>query len=297
MPPPEKRYMHGLYIIVRQVMRLAKRLLKTKGRRRGPKKYPIAARIAVLAWVILHGHSYRRALDDLHNLGVYRRLGLKTCPSLASITRWKRTLVNEVDLLIRLSFYKIARMRRRAKKLLALVDGTGFTISRASNNYLKRIGRRRYYVLLTAIYYPEIDAFFAIAVTPDSVSEITAMRELLLDRVIQAGIFWGLIGDKRYDSEDIISRLEKHGITSMIPARQGKLKPKGGPRARASEQYERFVAANGHVRSLIESAFSSLKSLACDRIRSSSWQSRTCDVYVLVLAYNVITILSFERRL
>ncbi|RLC36326.1 hypothetical protein DRH29_04785, partial [candidate division Kazan bacterium] len=114
----------GRFTIVKAIYKLAKKSSPSQGRKRGPKMYITASKIAVLAWVVLSHQSYRRALDDLKRLSMYRRIGLERVPSPASVSRWKKSLLATAVLLIRLSFYRLARTRGRGK-LLAIVDGTG----------------------------------------------------------------------------------------------------------------------------------------------------------------------------
>ena len=281
-----KVYGFGRFIIVKTVYKLARKRLYSRKTGRGPKRYRIESRIAVLAWVVLGGKSYRRELDDLKRMKVYKQIGLKCVPSPASVSRWKRRLINMVSLPITQSFYRLARARK-ARKMLAIVDGTGLSIGRSSDHYLRRIRKRRQYLLLTALYSPDVDAFFDVVVSSDSYSELEAFRNYLLGVLVNSCLFWGVIADKRYDSSDIIDSLERHGIVSMIPARRGKLEPKDGPRWRSWMNYETFRALNGCPRNLIESAFSSLKALANAVITTRSWETRICDVLIMVLAYNV----------
>jgi len=56
----------------------------------------------------------------------------------------------------------------------------------------------------------------------------------------------------------VIEWLESHGIIAFIPARGGKLEPLDEPRRRASKRYA-ILMSIGHYRSLVESAFSSMK--------------------------------------
>jgi len=276
----------GKFIIVKAIYKLAKKSLPSQERRRGPKRYIIASKIAVLAWVVLSHQSYRRALDDLKRLNTYRRIGLERVPSPASVSRWKKSLLATVVLVIRLSFYRLARTRIRGKSL-AIVDGTGIRLGRTSSHYLKRVRKRREYLLLTVLYAPEIDAFFDTVAAPDTFSEIEAFRNYLLDALVNAGIFWGVLADKRFDAADVIEALERHGFVPIIPARTGKLMPRGGPRLRAWMNYETFRGLVGNVRSLVEAAFSSLKAMVGDVIYSRSWEARICDAFIAVLAYNV----------
>jgi len=279
----------GKFIIVKAIYKLAKKSLPSQGRKKGPKRYITASEIAVLAWVVLSNQSYRRALDDLKRLSMYRRIGLERVPGSASVSRWKRSLLATVVLLIRLSFYRLARTRIRGKSLV-IVDGTSIRLGRASSHYLKRVRKRREYLLLTVLYAPEIDAFFDAVAAPDTFSEIEALRNYLLDALVNAGIFWGVLIDKRFDAADVIEALERRGLVPILPARTGKLAPRGGSRLRAWMNYETFRGLIGNVRSLIEAAFSSLKAMVGDVIHSKSWKARICDAFIAILAYNVARI-------
>ena len=261
----------------------------SREREEGPKRYAAASKIAVLAWVVLSNQSYRRALDDLKRLNVCARIGLERVPSPASVSRWKETLLATVDLLIRLTFYRLARTRYRGK-LLAIVDGIGIRLGRASSHYLKRVKKRREYLLLTVLYAPEVDAFFDLVAAPNTFSEIEAFRNYLLEALINAGIFWGVLADKRYDATDVMEALERRGLVLIIPARTGKLMPRGGSRLRAWMNYEAFRELVGNARSLVEAAFSSLKAMVGDVIHSRSWEARIRDAFIAVLAYNVARI-------
>ena len=126
------------------------------------------------------------------------------------------------------------------RKLLAIVDGTGIRLGRASSHYLKWVKKRREYPLLTVLYAPEIDAFFGLVAAPNTFSEIEAFRNYLLEALISAGIFWGVLADERYDATDVVEALERHGLVPIIPARTGKLMPRGGSRFRDWMNYEAF---------------------------------------------------------
>ena len=224
---------------IKAIYKLAKKSLPGQGRKRGPKMYITASKIAVLAWVVLSHQSCRRALDDLKGLSMYRRISLERVPSSASVSRWKRSLLATAVLLIRLSFYRLARTRIHGKSLV-IVDGTGIKLGRASSHYIKRVRKRREYLLLTVLYAPEIDAFFDAVAAPDTFSEIEAFKNYLLDALVNAGIFWGVLTDKRFDAADVIEALERRGLVPIIPTRTGKLAPRSGPRLRAWMNYETF---------------------------------------------------------
>ncbi|MHA1617025.1 MAG: hypothetical protein ACTSX9_06960, partial [Candidatus Njordarchaeales archaeon] len=82
----------------------------------------------------------------------------------------------------------------------------------------------------------------------------------------------------------------RRGLVPIIPARTGKLMPRGGSRLRAWMNYEAFRELVGNARSLVEAAFSSLKAMVGDVIHSRSWEARIRDAFIAVLAYNVARI-------
>ena len=305
-----KTYMYSRFIIVLTVYRLAKKYLPKKPGGRGPKRYSLASKMAVIAWIVLSSTSYRRALNELALSGFARRIGLEGIPSPASVSRWKVSMEPYVRFLIRLSFFRLARMRKKAlasllrgalgetperQGFLGIADGTGFRLGRGSTYYEDVTGKRRSYLRLVALYAPEIDAFYDAAAVPSEVSEVRAFRDYLLEVVIEAKIFWGLMTDKAYDSSEIIARLERAGIIPMIPARGGKLRPKAGPRLRSNRNYETFTRLIGNMRSLVESAFSSMKSMALDVIRSQRWEARIVDALTIVLAYNAARLIAVRE--
>ena len=102
--PQMKVYELGPFIIVFSIYRLAKKSLPQYKHRRGPKTYKLWSKIAMVAWVSLHGRSYYKALDDSKRDGLYRRLRLEKTPSRASVSRWKKALRLYFRLLLRLTF-------------------------------------------------------------------------------------------------------------------------------------------------------------------------------------------------
>jgi len=110
----------------------------------------------------------------------------------------KNKLEPYVRLLIRLSFLKLCR--GRIHKLLALGDGTRFKLGRALIHYIERASRKAPYLLVTVIHAPEIDGIFDVVAAPNCNSEIKAFTTYLFRVLISTGVFWGLVGDKRYDA-------------------------------------------------------------------------------------------------
>jgi len=265
------------------VFKLAKENRLKEPPRRGPKGYTIAERIAVLTYVILRHTSYSRALKELEKTIVPGKIGLRSIPSQASISRWKKSLELYVRLLIRLSFLRLCRGRMH--KLLAVIDGTGFKLGKASIHYLKRTGKRAPYMLVTVIHAPEVDGIFDVVAAPNCNDEIRAFANYLFFVLISAGIFWGLVGDKKYDASWVTIWCEAYSITTFIPARGGKLEPSDGPRLEANLRYE-WLMAQKHFRALVESAFASMKSFF-NSIESRGDKAAEIDVLVLAMTYNV----------
>lgn len=289
-----KVYGVGIFIIVSTIYRLAKRLLPKHKNKKGPKTYELYSQIAMVAWATLYGKSYDKVLDDLDRTKLYRKFKLKKAPSKASLSRWRRELRPYLRYLSRYAFFRLMRMKKR-KRLIAVVDGTGIKLGRASSHYEERISKKRSYLLVTAVYSPEIDAFFDITATPSYVSELTAFKTYLAGEIISAKIFWLIVTDKKYDDSALIIRLESEGIMPCISARKGQLAPRSGPRARSDKNY-RAVRRIYHVRSLIESGFSSTKSFAPMVVRSMTWEGREGEALVHYLAHNVARLVAISKR-
>jgi len=144
--------------------------------------------------------------------------------------------------------------------------------------------------VIDVLYAPGIDAFFDAVASPSAFSEIEAFKNYLLDALVNAGIFCGVLTDERFDVADVIEALERRGLVPIILARTGKLTLKSGSKLRAWMNYETFQDLVGDVRSLVEATFP-LKSMIGDVIYSGSWEARTCDAFIAVLAHNVAKII------
>ena len=269
--------------IVLSVFRLAKSVGFKLPVRRGPKGYDLAVKIAITAFVVLSRQSYVKALKLFEKTILPRKMGLKTVPSPASVTRWKSTYEVIVRALIRRSFLMLAR--GRTNKLLGVIDGSGFKLSKASDHYLNKIGKKAPFLLVTVLYAPEIDAIYDLVAAPNCNSENKAFWNYLLLTIIYSGVFWGLVGDKKYDDSAITEWLEAYYILTFIPSREGKLKPTSGPRYRANKRYELLMSIRNY-RSLVESAMSSIKSFT-DEVRSKLTRPNEYDALIMALAYNV----------
>lgn len=97
---------------------------------------------------------------------------------------------------------------KRLWKLIAIVDGAGAKLGRASHHYEERARKKRSYLLVTATYAPEIDSFFDITATPRYVSELTALKIYPVEEITRLKIFWAIIADKRYDDSSLIEKLD-----------------------------------------------------------------------------------------
>jgi len=93
------------------------------------------------------------------------------------VSRWKRKLLAAVTLRVGLFFYRLARMT--CGKMLEIVEGTDIGLGEVSNHHLRRVERRREYLLLTVLYAPEIDVFFDVVAAPDTLSQIKTFRNYL----------------------------------------------------------------------------------------------------------------------
>ena len=269
--------------IVLGVFRLAKSVGFKLPVRRGPKGYDLAIKVSVTAFVILSRQSYVKALKLLEKTILPRKMRLKRVPSPASVTRWKSAYEVIVRALIRRSFLMLAR--GRTNKLLGVIDGSRFKLSKASEHYLRRIRKKAPFLLLTVLYSPEIDAIYDLVAAPDQNSENRAFWNYLFLSIVYSGVFWGLVGDKRYDDSAITEWLEAYHILTFIPSRAGKLEPKSGPRYRANKRYELLMSIKNY-RALVESAMSSMKSFT-DEVKSKLTRPNEYDALIIALAYNV----------
>ena len=211
--------------------------------------------------------------------------------------------------LMKETFY-LAYKRMGVKALTVIADGSVVKKGRGTQYYewrletfkRKRRGRRRRsrrkrrrkkrqprrkFVRVVMSYTPEIDMIFEITATPSSVGELKAFENGHLPDIISAKIFNRFIADKLYDSGALIRKLKDAGIDVYIPAREGKLEPKlGTPRYIANENYER-LKRNKHLRSLVESAYSSLKSRALPYLTNRSWGSCETTIVLWGLIFNL----------
>ena len=269
--------------IVFSIYKLAKSSRFVLPVRRGPKGYSLPVRIAIVAYVVLLGLSYARALNMLEWTKLPAKMGLESVPSPASVSRWKKQHELIARALVRQSFLMLAR--GRTNRLIGVLDGSGFKLTKASEHYEKRVGKKGPFLLVTVLYAPEIDAIYDLVAAPNCNSENKAFWNYLLLTILYSGVFWGIVADKRYDDSAITEWLEAHRILTFIPARGGKLKPTSGPRFRANERYKLLMAIK-NIRSLVESAFSSIKSFTA-KIRSKLTKPNELDALILALSYNV----------
>ncbi len=161
-------------------------------------------------------------------------------------------------------------LRGEMHRLLVLVDETGFKLGRASIHYLERTSKKATYLLVTAIYAPEINGIFDIVAASNCNSEIKVFATYLFQVLITAGIFWGLVEDKRYDAAWITAWCEAYGIVTFIPARGDGLQPFDGSRLEADLRYK-WLMRQKYFRALIESSFSFMKSFF-DSVKSRGRQ-------------------------
>jgi len=136
---------------------------------------------------------------------------------------------------------------------------------------------------VTAIHAPEIDRIFDVVAAPNCNDETRVFANYLFSVLISAGIFWGPVGDKKFDASWITIWCKAYIIT-FIPAGGGKLKPLDGPGLEADLRY-RWLVAQKHFRALIESAFASMKSFF-GSIESRGDKTAEIDVLVLDMTYN-----------
>jgi len=286
--------------------KLAKKKLPMHTNKIGRKGYPLPARIGILLYLTLYHLTPERGHREIKLRGIYKRLGLRQMPSVKSIYRWRRTLSPTAHKLVKETFY-LTYKRMGIKDLTVIADGSGVKKGRGTQYYewrletfrkkRKRKSRRKRrkrrktpkkkFVRVVVSYVPEIDMIFTITATPSSVGELRAFENGHLQDITSARIFSRFIADKLYDSEGLLKRLRNAGIDVYTPSRRGKLKPKPGTlRYVANKNYER-LKKNKHLRSLVESAYSSLKSRALPYLTNRSWESCETEVVLWGLIFNL----------
>ncbi len=287
-----------------KAVRLARKKLPPYPNERGRKGYPLPARIGILIYLALYHLTPEQGYREMKALEIYRKLGLKQMPSVKSIYRWRRDLSPIVHKLIRETFY-IAYRHLGLRELTVIPDGSGIKKGRGTQYYewrletfRKRRGKRRRrrskrrkprkkFVRLVMSYVPEMDMIYTMTATPSFIGELKAFENGHLEDIISAGIFSRLIADKLYDSENLIKRLKEAEIEACVPAREGKLKPEPGSlRDEANKRYEELRKSK-HLRSLVESAYSSLKSRALPYVTSRSWKSCETEAVLWGLIFNL----------
>ncbi len=269
--------------IVLCVFKLAKSVGFKLTVKRGSMGYNLAVRIAVTAFVVLYRQSNVKALKLFEKTVLHRKMGLKTGPSPASVMKWKSTYEVIVRALIRRSFLMLAR--GRANKLLGVIDGSRFKLSKASEHYLKRIGKKAFFLLIAVLYAPEIDAVYNLVAAPNCNSENKAFWNYQLSTIIYSGIFWGIVGDKKYDDSAITEWLEAHCILTFIQSSKGQIEPTSGSRYRANKRYELLMSIKND-KVLVESVMFSIKPFT-NEVKSKLTRPNEYDALIMALAYNV----------
>jgi len=215
-----------------------------------------------------------------------RKLGLPWPVKARAIREWRKKLGKLVKQLINRTYKAIARWKRK-RKSKAIIDTTGFKRGRANSHYEKRIGRKKkMYAKVIATYSAEVDAVYTVGISYDTMHDVR-MAEGILPEIVDSGLFDGLVGDKGFDSSDLMERSKKGGLTPYIDVRGGKLEPKGGVRLESKRNFEVLRAESGNVRALVESLFSSVKALIGDVVYSHCLAGFATEIAIGFLAYNV----------
>ena len=232
VPAPMKIHDIPLIRIVMTIKNVAKKVYGNKTRlgERGRHGTPIYARIATLAYMTLHSLTPERLAKELeNNQALARRLGLPWAVRTRTINEWRRKLGKLVKRLIRKTYEVIARWKRR-RRSKAIIDTTGYRRGRASSHYEKRIGRKKkMYAKVVAVYSAEVDAVYTVGIDYDTLHDVR-MAEGILTEISDSGMFDGLVGDKGFDSSDLMEQAKKCGLTPYIDVRGGKLEPRDGVR-------------------------------------------------------------------
>ncbi len=291
-----KMYDIPIINLVTTIRKVAKKVYGKKARlgSRGRHGTPIYARIATLAYLVLNRRTPERLAKELEkNRALLKSLGLPWPVKARTINEWRRRLGKLIERLIRKTFEVIARWRGRLRSK-AIVDTTGFKRGRASSHYEMRIGRKRkLYAKVIAVYSAEVDAVYTVGVDYDTMHDVR-MAEGILPAVCDSGLFDGLVGDKGFDSSDLMESVKRCGLVPYIAVRGGKLEPRGGIRLESKRNFEALVAGCGNIRGLVESLFSSIKACTGDVVYSRRLEGFAAEIAVRFLAYNVGVIIKLE---
>ena len=284
--------------LILKLKRIARRRLGRKDRigQRGRHGTPLYVRIVVIAYMTLTSISLIKMEQSLRECSELRKLlGLRWSVSKTTLSRWRKSLGPLVRELIEYTYKVIARLKGISKSI-AIIDTTGFKRSRASSHYEDRIGRKKkMYAKVIAVYSPDVDAVFTVGVDYDTMHDVR-MAEGILDRIVDSGLFDRLVGDKGFDSSELMMRVAKHNLTPCIDVRGGKLRPRSGIRLLSKRNYEALRAERGNVRSLIESLFCSVKALGRDYVLSPVLEGFATEIAVMFLVYNVAVLARLEQR-
>jgi len=284
--------------LILKLKRKARKMLGKKDRigQRGRHGTPLYIRITVIAYMVLAGLSLIKMEQSLEESPELRKLlGLKRPVSKTTLSRWRRSLGPLVRELIEYTYRLIAKLRGIPKSI-AIIDTTGFKRSRASSHYEDRIGRKKkMYAKVIAVYSPDVDAVFTVGVDYDTMHDVR-MAEGILDRLSDSKLFDRLVGDKGFDSSELMEHIARRGLIPCIDVRGGKLKPRSGMCLISKRNYEALRAGRGNVRALVESLFCSVKALGCGFVRSPLLEGFAAEIAVMFLAYNIAVLVKLEQR-
>lgn len=304
-------------IIFWKVYELAKMKLPEHPNKRGRKGYPLPARIAILAFMALYHLTPEQCVREMEESKLYKKLGLEKMPGRSTLYRWRKQLANYIHRLIDEAFW-MAYEHLGIKELTVIADGSGVKIGRGTPYYewrketlkkksgkkrrrkrrkrrkkAKKKKKRRKFVRVVISYVPELDMIFNMTATPSSIGEIRALVDGHLSKIINAKIFKRFIADSLYDAEYLLEKLVKAGIEVYVPARKGKLSPEPGTlRFIADKNYEK-MKKDKHLRSLVESAYSSEKSRSLPFVTGRLWESRETQVVIYGLIFNIARLFKY----
>lgn len=216
----------SLIKIVMTIKKIAKKVYGEKARlgQKGRYGTPIYTRIATIAYMKLHKLVPERLEKELEkDLNLTRKLGLPWPVKARAIREWRKKLGKLVKQLIKRTYKAIARWKRKRKSKKAIIDTTGFKRGRASSHYEKRIGRKKkMYAKVIAAYSAEVDAVYTVGISYDTMHDVR-VAEGILPEIVDSGLFDGLVGDKGFDSSDLMEQNKDGGLKPYIDVRGGSL--------------------------------------------------------------------------
>ncbi len=278
--------------------KVAQRSIKAYSHRYSPKKFTQHQLFAALVLKNFLKTDYRGVVKQLSDCpSLCEAIQLEHVPHFTTLQKASWRLLKTAAVRALLDETVRRQMGRRLRVPTAAIDSTGLECSSASAYFVKRrkkVGQPWKRIIFHR--YPklgvvcDVESHFIFAYDarrgprPD-VDELKSLVEQALTRIrINT-----LLGDAGYDSESnhCFAR-DKHGIRSVIPARQGRPTKKPASGRYRRQMQVRFNHDAYRQRSQVETVMSMIKRRQGNHIRGRSYQSQCRDLRLMVLTHNVM---------